>query len=354
MPFHIVLPHTRKILCDNGRALATEGPRDSMALLTETLCAQLHQPDPAETVSPADRLRARILPTTDWWALARRVHARTGPSDTVFCSSEAGGFQLAAVCAQHKTRPRLAMFVHNVDRPRTRFALTWWKVAQQVDLFLACSTYQVEFLQRHLNLPSGRVRHIWDHTDTRFFTPGPPSPDKKRPLIVSVGLEQRDYSTLAAATADLDIDVRISGFSKDAAVLARTFPATLPANMSRRFYSWPELVQLYRDADVVVVSCQHNRYAAGVQSLMEGMACRRPVIATATQGLSSYLHESVLRVSPGDVQGMRQAILQTLADPAEAAQRAQQGHDLALQRHDLDTYVAEIGRLLRELAPSVR
>ena len=52
-------------------------------------------------------------------------------------------------------------------------------------------------------------------------------------MIVSVGLEQRDYRTLAAATADMDVDVKISGFSEDAEVLQRSFPDVLPANMSR-------------------------------------------------------------------------------------------------------------------------
>jgi glycosyltransferase involved in cell wall biosynthesis len=85
-------------------------------------------------------------------------------------------------------------------------------------------------------------------------------------------------------------------------------------------------VQLYRDADVVVVSCHENRYAAGVQTLMEAMACRRPVIATATRGLASYLHPSVIAVPPGDAAAMRAAIRGLLADPAGAEARAREGH----------------------------
>ncbi|MES2889333.1 MAG: glycosyltransferase family 4 protein [Pseudomonadota bacterium] len=351
MTYHLVLPHQRKIVSSKGLPLPTGGPRDAMALLAHELSAQVHQPPaPGVALSAADSLRAKVLPRGDWWALARQVQAKTGPQDTVFCSSEAGGFQLAAVCAEKARRPRLAVFVHNVDRPRTRFALKWWHMAERVDLFLACSTQQVAFLRTFLNLPAERVQLVWDHTDTRFFTPGLVSPDKRRPLIVSVGLEQRDYKTLAAATGDLDIDVRISGFSKDAAALAKTFPATLPANMDRRFYAWDELLQLYRDADAVVVSCRENRYAAGVQSLMEGMACGRPVIATATEGLKSYLNDEVVRqVPPGNAADLRQAILQTLAEPALAARQASQGRALALQRHDMARYVKDIADALRGL-----
>ena len=82
---------------------------------------------------------------------------------------------------------------------------------------------------------------LLEQTDTQFFTPRPVSGEKKRQTVVSVGLEKRDYRLLAAATADLNVDVKISGFSKDAKALSQAFPDTMPENMSRKFYSWPDL-----------------------------------------------------------------------------------------------------------------
>ena len=330
------------------QAARGEAPRHALAMLAAGLDAVVHEPDAAPSPRRLDRARARVLPPIDLWTLARRVRAATRPGDVVFCSSEAGGLQFAAVCAA-ANRPRLALFVHNLDRPRGRFALRWWRAAAKVDLFLACSQRQVEFLRGFLGLPAERVRHVWDHTDTAFFSAGPAAPAKARPLVISVGLEQRDYKTLAIATADLDVDVRISGFSKDAGAMARTFPETLPANLARRFYAWPELAQLYRDADVVVVSCHENRYAAGVQSLMEAMASGRPVVATATAGLAAYLGPMVVAVPPGDAAAMRAAILRTLADPAEAARRAAEGHALAQVRFGIERYVGEIDAAMRAL-----
>jgi glycosyltransferase involved in cell wall biosynthesis len=125
----------------------------------------------------------------------------------------------------------------------------------------------------------------------------------------------------------------------------------MPKNMSRKFYEWLDLVQLYRDADVVVVSVHENKYAAGVQSLMEGMACGRPVIATSTAGLRSYLSDGiVLSFAPGDAAALRAAIERTLADPAAAQARADKGLELARSRHGIDRYVAEIASDLRALA----
>ncbi|MEG3933450.1 MULTISPECIES: hypothetical protein [unclassified Microcoleus] len=44
--------------------------------------------------------------------------------------------------------------------------------------------------------------------------------------------------------------------------------------MSRKFYEWPDLVQLYRDADVIAVCLMDNKYAAGGTALLEAMACK--------------------------------------------------------------------------------
>src|SRR5205085_52984 len=111
------------------------------------------------------------------------------------------------------------------------------------------------------------------------------------------------------------------------------------------------LLQLYRDASVAVVSARENRYAAGVQSLMEGMACGRPVVATATSGLTPYLDaQTVDGVKPGDVGQMRAAILAVLEQPAAAAEKAGRGRALALARHGMERYVDELARHLRSLA----
>lgn len=350
MAFHIVLP--RALKPEEAAAVDVGGdrPRMGFAVLARELGAALHSPQD-QRASWFDALRARLIGPESMWALARQLAAGLGPGDAVFCGSEIGGLQMAAACGARGKGARLCVFVHNLDRPRGWAALRLFRVASRVDLLLACSDLQTAFLRRYLNVPASQARFIWDHTDTAFFSRGPKSSSaKKRPLIVSVGLEQRDYQTLALATADLDVDVRISGFSEDAAVLQRTFPAVMPANMSRRFYSWKDLVQLYRDADLVVVSVHENKYAAGVQTLMEAMACARPLVVTATAGLAGYLDPSaMLLVAPADAAAMRTAIVASLGNPEAAEKRAERGWELARSRHDMDRYVAEIAGHLRGL-----
>jgi len=316
-------------------------PRLVMLDLAEELQAALHTP---EGVQPTwlDRLLGLLIGGAEAWATARALAPQLSAHDSVFCASESVGLPLAGVLQLRRARPRVTVFVHNANRPRARLALWLLRLGHGVDVFLACSRTQVRFLRRTFRSDRTAVEFVGDSMDLDFFTPGPARATGRRPVVVSVGLEQRDYRSLAAATAELDVDVRISGVSVDSRRTGRALPPELPANMTRRFYGWPELVQLYRDADVVVISLFDNDYAAGVQALMEAQACRRPVVVTATAGLEGYLDEGVLTVPPGDPVALRRAICSLLEDPAAAESLAERGYRVATARYRDEDYVRAV------------
>ncbi|MEG4089259.1 hypothetical protein [Microcoleus sp. Pol12B4] len=58
-----------------------------------------------------------------------------------------------------------------------------------------------------------------------------------------------------------------------------------------------------------------NKYAAGVQVLLEAMACKRPVAMTGTQGRVDYLAAPDIAkvVNVGDATGLREAIVRPFA-----------------------------------------
>lgn len=349
MKYHLALG--RKIDLDGIDRDAQLGkcPRHVLRALRERLNATVHAPD-GEAISLSDKLRSKISSLPEHWAAARKLSEQVSSDDVIFCTGEDIGIPVAAVCGAKSDRPKIVVYFHNIDRLRGRAALKLFGLADKIDLFMACASPQTNFLRSYLGLPESRILLVAEQTDTQFFTPGPVSGEKKRQTVVSVGLEKRDYRLLAAATADLDVDVKISGFSKDAKALSQAFPDTMPENMFRKFYEWPDLVQLYRDADVVAVCLADNKYAAGVQGLVEAMACKRPVAITRTQGMVDYLAADIAKVvEVGDAAGLREAIVHLLKNPQEAESRAQRGYEMVVNQHSSERYVDILVDKLRSL-----
>ena len=350
MKYHLALG--RKIDLDGIDRDAKLGkcPRHILRALRDRLNATVHAPD-GEAISLSDKLRSKIYSKPQHWAAARKLSEQVSSDDVIFCNGEDIGIPVAAVCGQLPNRPKIFVHFHNIDRPRGRVALKLFGLADKIDVFMACASPQTDFLRSYLAIPESRILLLLDQTDTKFFTPGPVSGDKKRQTVVSVGLEKRDYRLLAAATADLDVDVKISGFSKDAKALSQAFPDTMPENMTRQFYEWPDLVQLYRDADVIAVCLADNKYAAGVQGLLEAMACKRPVVITRTQGMVDYLAAPgiVTVVDVGDAAGLREAIVHLLKNPQEAESQAQRGYEKVVNQHSSEPYVDFLAQKLLSL-----
>lgn len=356
MAYHIVLNRPMDLAAVSQSAKKGLNPGNSMAELQRDLDATVHD---GSDITPdwLDKSVGKLTRMSPlWWGIARKLRRDVRPGDAIFCTGEDVGLPVAALCGG-APNVHVTIMNHSIDSKKKQLALRLLRARTRVSVFFAVSQPQASFLRSYLNLSEDRVKFVWDQTDTEFFTPGPQSPEKYRPIVMSVGLERRDYSTLAKATADLGIDVRISGYSADTRVLSRAFPDILPDNMTRRFYSWPELLQLYRDADIVVVSLFPNTYAAGVQGFMEAMSCGRPVVVTVTEGLEGYLEESgnVRLIPPGDPTAMRTAITDLLAAPTESASPSiEQRFKLARKRHSCEQYVSTIAATLRSLTGEKR
>lgn len=324
-------------------------PRHVMWDVRQQLDATVHRPDSA-MIQPIDRLRATLISQPEHWALARQIADRLGRDDVIYCNGEDIGIPVAVLCrGRGINRPKIICFFHTANRPRVQMML--FCLRDTIDIFVSNTASQLAQLRRTLGpIDKDRLFYLVEQTDTDFFCPGPAS-HKPRPVIASVGLEKRDYRILAQATAQMDLDVCISGFSKDVKALAKSFPRTLPANMSRRFYSWQDLAQLYRDADIVVVSLFESKDSAGITTLLEAMACGRPVIATQTKGLADYLQTpgTVIPLETGDVNGLGTAIAHLLQHPGDAKIQGERAYQLATSRHNSKTYIETLTALIRSV-----
>jgi hypothetical protein len=343
LKYHVVLSKPFDLASFNQKAEAGYCPRHTMWNLSQLLNATVHKPE-QHPITAIDRLCSRIAGQPEHWALGRALVSQLNQDDFVYCLGEDVGLPLAILCKLMGKRPKLAMAVMAPDRPRVRGALQLFGLSSHIDLFLTNTQVKSDSLCRYLQIASDRVFIFSEQTDVKFFTPGEPSPHKTRPVVASAGLEQRDYHTLAEATHDLDLDVKVCAVSPNATAKQSRFPNPMPSNMAAQHYDWPDLRQLYRDADVVAISLLENQYSAGLTVLMEALACRRPVVMTRTTGLAEQLIDRgiVLGVKPGDAAGMRQAIVHLLNNPEEAQTLAQRGYELIQQEHTSELHIERI------------
>ncbi|GAX40649.1 putative glycosyl transferase [Tolypothrix sp. NIES-4075] len=339
--YHIALNNRFDLEQMNRDAQADKSPSHVMWDISQLLKATVYQPG-EEPLLPLDRIRACISSRPEHWALARKLSSILKEDDVIFCTGEDIGFAIASLCGDRLHSPKIVVFIRNINRPRSRLLLKLFQLADRVDLFLTDNPALANFLRDYLGVAPNRVRLFCEQpTDISFFTPGLASANKKRPIIASGGLEKRDYGTLAEATRSLDVDVNICAFSPNATTLSRTFPKAIPANMSYRYYDWYELRQLYRDADVVAITLFPNNYQAGLSTMFEAMACRRPVIITQTPGIINDIinYGSVIGVNPGDFVELKAAILSLINNPKKAETIAQQGYELVRNHYNHNTYI---------------
>lgn len=313
-------------------------------------CLAPETPLPAPTLS--DKLHGRLFPTPALWAHARQILASTSPTDTIYCTGEDIGLPLATLAKKLKNPPKITTFIHNLNRPRAKALLALHHPLKHIHTFFSNTPLQLDFL-RSKKIPQNRLLLLPEQIDTHFFRP--PAPDTRHPtpdtpLLVSVGLEQRDYKTLATATHDLPIHVKISGFSKDARAMANAFPDPLPQNMTRQFYDWPALRDLYHHATLVIVPLFSNRYCAGLTAFLEAAACNVPTIITATPGLTPLLPQNAcLTVPPHNPEALRTAIQSLLENPQRAAALATNAHTWLHAEH---TPTHFLNTLLPHLTPA--
>jgi glycosyltransferase involved in cell wall biosynthesis len=348
--FHIALTGANDFFEIERLAADKQRPRHSVPVLARRLGAKLYQTNlDAPTPSLSDRLRSRLLGSPEGWSFAREMASRLGRNDVVFCLDAEVGAPMANMLRGRSDRPKLVVYLHNLDRPRGRLGGSLFRIADCVDLFTSCCSSQLEFVRDRFNVSEDRTLVLLQHVDNKFYAPGPRAPGKKRPMIASVGLEKRDYVTLAAAVKDLDVDVIVDAWSPNARKMAQTFPAELPTNMTYRKSTSAELVQLYRDADLVVVSMFPNKYA-GLTTLVEALACECPIIASRTIGLSDYLiPNEVTTVDPCNPEAMRTAIVGLLENPEEARAQARRGYESVARRYDFDSYIEMVAQRLEAL-----
>lgn len=198
------------------------------------------------------------------------------------------------------------------DRP-VRYALG------RCDAVWVLSQPQVEVLRGRWRLPESRVHYVPFGVDVDFWSPAADDPPHARDVVLAVGNDRhRDHAQVVAAAEAVQ---RTRPATRLCLVTHHDVPVPPAVGTREPALTHAELRSRYRGSAVVALAMRPNLHCSGVTAALEAMACARPVVATATAGMSDYIRDGVTgRLVPaGDVAAMAAAVAELLADP-EAAQ----------------------------------
>ena len=138
----------------------------------------------------------------------------------------------------------------------------------------------------------------------------------------------------------------------------RTIIETLAAPLKDRIYftgyrSQSEVAEILKTADICVLPS----FAEGVPVfLMEALASGKPIIATQVAGVGELVKsgENGLLVSPGDVDGLVDAIRDLSDDPARRTTMGENGRQRVAQDFDIRIEAARLARLFVGVSSDLR
>lgn len=270
------------------------------------------------------------------------VHSMRKDARAIFTTGEDIAFRLLPLLRVSGWKGELFSVIHASHSPKWQLAARLLGT-RQVGCWFTVSRLQRDVLVGKAGLPPGKVEFIWDSVDADFFDPAKAGEAVPGEYAFACGLENRDYSTLAAAARLYGGQVRVqaSGYFPQEDRQDAGLPANLIINRTR--LSWPELRARYAASRFVVVPLNAVPYAAGVNGLLEGMAMGKAVIVTHSPGLADYTGlPSLVRVPAGDAVRLAAAMQHLAADADACAQMGRANRDWILRHATTDQYARTI------------
>jgi glycosyltransferase involved in cell wall biosynthesis len=241
---------------------------------------------------------------------------------------------------------------------------------------------QWELASAGLGIPPDRLTLLPYHVDTAFWRPQPVAEER---LVVSAGLEHRDYPTLFRAVEGMDIQVVIGAASYWARRPRTAESAPPPPNVQIGAYDYVALRALYARAAVVVVPLVETDFQAGVTTILEAMAMGKAVVVTHTQGQTDVVEDrrattrgdrprtrppgmlkrlaqeagidlapSGCYVMPGDAAALRATLQYLLDDPGERHRLGAAGRRTVEQLTTTTQFAARLHALIEQVSPPRR
>ena len=277
--------------------------------------------------------RSRIGSIQHVLAAARRASRY----EVLLSDGEHVGLPLALAKRALGLRAAHVVIAHHLTTPRKARAFGMLKARRGISALVVHSPRQRELAQSMLDVPRSMLEEIPYGIDCEFWLP---QASGEEPLVVAAGRENRDYSTLAAACADLPVKVFIAGGSRFSPGSTWTTPATWPPNFECRRVDYLQLREKYARAQVVVIPVLQTDFQAGITSVLEAMAMGKAVVTTETVGRQPAVRDGYtgLLVPPGDPWALREVVSKLLRDPAERARLGANARRAVLACYSVEAY----------------
>jgi glycosyltransferase involved in cell wall biosynthesis len=204
---------------------------------------------------------------------------------------------------------------------------------------------EVERYQKMLSLPPGVITYCplgW-YDPMQWYDPDSGRKSaalaKAGKFTYASGSSARDYATLGRAVEGTEVAVKVSGRSFNLAGVAS------PKNLeSTGWLAYREMQNYMYHCQFYIVPLQRIAYVAGETSYLHAMSFSKAIVATRAPGTEAYIEHGVtgLLVEPGDVDGMRKAILQLWRHPDDAARMGQAARRRFEENYTIDKLAQRI------------
>lgn len=217
--------------------------------------------------------------------------------------------------------------------------------------------------EHRLGVPPERVRPIWNGIDPSLFTPRdtpPTSPGYGRPTAVAAArvFPLKDIETMiraAARTRERIPDVLFllyGSLTADPPYVERCRALIAELGLEETFVPAglaPEPTEIFNQGDIGVLSSVSEAFP---YTVLEALACARPVAATDVGGVAEMLEGWGALVPPRDPVALGDACADLLADRSRRAMLGRRGRERVLARFRSQMVVDGYRDLYRRLAPA--
>ena len=294
--------------------------------------------------------------------------------DVILTDGEHIGIPLALLLKVTRSRKLHITIGHRLSASKKRPFFRWLRVQTHLHAVILHSRFQYDLAIEELGFEPDQIALLPYQVDPDFWRPIPATEER---LIVSAGLEFRDYPTLFEAVDGLDAKLVVGAASHWSKRRNTALDAPRPANVEVNSYNYQELRDLFSRAAIVAVPVDDVDFQAGITTILEAMAMGKPVIATHTYGQTDVVEDrrsvtrgteertrpiSLLRnvadeeavpiepngfyVPPKDPEALQRAITFLLDNPERRAELGAAGRRLVERLMSVDQFADRIARVV--------